>query len=317
MNLPFVEKYRPKTIDDIVGNHNIIERFQTIAQEGNMPNIILSGPPGTGKTSSILCLTRQLLGDKMKDAVIELNASDDSGIKVVRNKIKMFVKKQVTLPPGRHKIVILDEADNMTSQAQQALRRLIDNYSSTTRFAFSCNTSSKIINAIQSRCIILRFNKLKEDQMKKRLNYIIQQEGIKYTDEGIQKLISISSGDMREIINNLQTISTYGPLTVDNVEALYDQPSYKQINQLITHTLNNDIKDSLNILKTMYKKGYNSVDILNELLDNVKKYDMDPNIRIEYIKKIGNLQNKMIIGCNSNLQLDGLISKLLIMPKSH
>src|SRR3954449_11928702 len=150
-----VEKYRPVFLDDVVGNTETIERLKIIAKEGNMPHVIISGMPGIGKTTSILCLARTLLGDAYKEAVLELNASDERGIDVVRNRIKGFAQKKVTLPPGRHKIVILDEADrfgflsllfdlslnfnSMTAGAQQALRRTMEIYSNTTRFCLACN----------------------------------------------------------------------------------------------------------------------------------------------------------------------------------
>ncbi|KAJ7952362.1 Replication factor C subunit like [Quillaja saponaria] len=147
--IPWIEKYRPTKVADIVGNEDAVSRLQVIARDGNMPNLILSGPPGTGKTTSILAVTHELLGSNCKENVNIITFSC-RGIDVVRNKIKMFAQKKVTLPPGRHKIVILDEADSMTSGAQQALRRTMEIYLNSTRFALACNTSSKIIEP-QSR----------------------------------------------------------------------------------------------------------------------------------------------------------------------
>ncbi|CAN1184312.1 Replication factor C subunit 2 [Linum perenne] len=177
-DMPWVEKYRPTKVVDIVGNEDAISRLQVIAIDGNMPNLILSGPPGTGKTTSILALAHELLGPSYKDAVLELNASDDRGIDVVRNKIKMFAQMKLTLPPGRHKIVILDEADSMTSGAQQALRRTMEIYSSTTRFALACNTSSKVIEPIQSRCAVVRFSRLSDQEILGRLMVVVDAEKV-------------------------------------------------------------------------------------------------------------------------------------------
>lgn len=178
-----VEKYRPLFLDDVVGNADTIDRLKVIARDGNCPHIIISGMPGIGKTTSIHCLARQLLGNAHKEGVLELNASDERcvafmydiaalltlsicrGIDVVRNKIKSFAQKKVTLPPGRHKIVILDEADSMTAGAQQALRRTMEIYSNSTRFCLACNMSNKIIEPIQSRCAILRYAKLRDEEI--------------------------------------------------------------------------------------------------------------------------------------------------------
>jgi len=260
-----VEKYRPTKIKDIVGNTAAVSRLQVIAEEGNMPNMILAvrlhiqlttqpfvhfvthpcllaarlilvglidltnlqitslspflqGPPGTGKTTSILCLAHELLGPNFRDAVLELNASDDRGIDVVRNKIKMFAQQKVTLPVGRHKIVILDEADSMTSGAQQALRRTMVIYSGTTRFALACNQSSKIIEPIQSRCAIVRYSKLSDKELLERLLTVSQAEGVAHTPDGLEAIVFTADGDMRQALNNLQsTANGFGLVNQESV----------------------------------------------------------------------------------------------------
>lgn len=215
---PWIEKYRPQKLNDIVGNAEAVERLQAIAQMGNLPNIILAGPPGIGKTTSILCLAHEMLGESYKNAVLELNASDARGIDVVRNKIKLFAQKKVTLPPGRHKIIILDEADSMTAAAQQALRRTMEIYSTTTRFALACNNSTKIIEPIQSRCAVLRFTRLTDTEVYSRLKIVSEAEGVTVTDAGYEAIIFSAEGDLRNALNALQsTASGFGIVDADNV----------------------------------------------------------------------------------------------------
>jgi replication factor C subunit 2/4 len=177
--LPWIEKYRPTSLSDIVGNQHAVTYLEALARQGNMPNLLLAGPPGTGKTTSIACLARTLLGAAADDAVLELNASDDRGIEVVRKTIKRFATKSITLPPGQHKVIILDEADYLTSAAQQALRCTMEKYTNTTRFALACNTSSMVIEALQSRCAILRYVRLTDAQILDRLCQIASAEEVR------------------------------------------------------------------------------------------------------------------------------------------
>lgn len=169
-----MEKYRPKTLNEVYGNLDQVSTLKTCVAQGSIPNLILAGPPGVGKTSSVLCIVKELLGAQFKEAALELNASDERGIDVVRDQIKSFAQKKVVLPAGRTKIIILDEADSLTDGAQHALRMIISNFSETTRFVLSCNTSSKIIEPIQSRCIILRFGKLKDNEVELNLRRVIE-----------------------------------------------------------------------------------------------------------------------------------------------
>jgi replication factor C subunit 2/4 len=222
---PWVEKYRPEFLADVVGNQEAVSRLRAIAQAGNIPNIILAGPPGIGKTSSVLCLAREMLGKSYESAVLELNASDARGIDVVRNKIKLFAQKKVTLPPGRHKLVILDEADSMTAGAQQALRRTMELHSATTRFALAANASSKIIEPIQSRCAVLRYSKLTDAQVLKRLHEVLAAEQAPFNEQGLEALIFTAEGDMRQALNNAQaTMAGFGFISTENVFKVCDQP---------------------------------------------------------------------------------------------
>ena len=178
--------------------------LKSMVDQGSVPHLILSGPPGVGKTSSVLCIVRELLGAQFKEATLELNASDERGIDVVRQQIKSFAQKKVALAPGKTKIIVLDEADSLTEGAQHALRMVMSNFSETTRFVLSCNTSSKIIEPIQSRCMILRFSRLREEDIERNLQRVIEGEGVKITEQAFKTLVFIADGDMRQAINNLQ-----------------------------------------------------------------------------------------------------------------
>uniref|UniRef100_A0AC34FYG0 AAA+ ATPase domain-containing protein n=1 Tax=Panagrolaimus sp. ES5 TaxID=591445 RepID=A0AC34FYG0_9BILA len=259
MSIPWIEKYRPKTLGDVVGNTETIERLKEFAHLGYIPSVIISGPPGCGKTTSIWALARDMLGNYAKEAVLELNASDDRGIDTVRNRIKGFAQKKVTLPDGKHKIIILDEADSMTEGvrnrikgfaqkkvtlpdgkhkiiildeadsmtegAQQALRRIMEIYSNTTRFAFACNQSDKIIEPLQSRCALVKYSKLSDEQMAKRVIEIAKIENVNFTEDGIEAILFTAQGDMRQALNNLQcTASGYGLVNAENVYKVCDEP---------------------------------------------------------------------------------------------
>lgn len=257
--LPWVEKYRPVFLDDIVGNTETIDRLKIIAKDGNMPHVIISGMPGIGKTTSILCLARQLLGEAYKEAVLELNASDERGIDVVRNRIKGFAQKKVTLPAGRQKLVILDEADSMTSGAQQALRRTMEIYSGTTRFAFACNQSNKIIEPLQSRCAILRYSRLTDAQVVKRLYQICKAENVQYSDDGIAALVFSAEGDMRQAINNLQSTSAgFGIVSGDNVFRVVDSPHPVKVQAMIRSCQEQKIDEALDSLKELWYVALNA-----------------------------------------------------------
>ncbi|KAJ3192410.1 replication factor C subunit 4 [Irineochytrium annulatum] len=312
-----VEKYRPHVLKDIVGNEETVLRLKRIALEGNMPNIIISGPPGIGKTTSILCLAHELLGSNYKEAVLELNASDDRGIDVVRNRIKMFAQKKVTLGEGRHKIIILDEADSMTPGAQQALRRTMEIYSNTTRFALACNLSSKIIEPIQSRCAILRYSKLTDIQLLKRLTEICEFEKVDYVPEGLQAIMFTAEGDMRQAINNLQsTHAGFGLVTQDSVFKVCDQPHPVLIAEALDLCLKADCDGAATRLEQLWASGYSGTDIVGTLFRVTKSHEMQEWVKLEFIKEIGTTHMRMLDGVQSVLQITALAARLCMLSMS-
>jgi replication factor C subunit 2/4 len=313
--LPWVEKYRPVVLRDVVGNEDAVARLAVIAEEGNMPNLILSGPPGIGKTTSVLALAHALLGPALfRDAVLELNASDDRGIDVVRSKIKMFAQKKVTLPPGRHKIVILDEADAMTSGAQQALRRTMELYSGTTRFALACNTSSKVIEPIQSRCAVVRFGRVTDEQVLRRLLVVARKEAVAYDDAGMAAIVFTADGDMRQALNNLQaTHSGFGYVNEANVFRVCDQPHPALVAQMLRACAAGDLDSAARGLRSLWGKGFSPTDIVGTLFRVARNADsalLHEFLKLEFLREIGQCHMRLADGVASQLQLAGCLAKM-------
>ena len=311
--VPWVEKYRPHTLDEVVGNEETLVRLRAIAEDGNMPNLILCGPPGTGKTTSVHALARQLLGPAGYAAgVLELNASDQRGIDVVRTKIKSFAMNRVSLPPGKHKIVILDEADSMTGSAQQALRRTMEIYSGTTRFALACNISTKIIEPIQSRAAILRYSRLGDEQILTRLRHVCKEEGVTYGDDGLEAIIFTAEGDMRNALNNVQaTHSGFGNVNQANVFRVCDQPHPKTVRTAINHCLEGNTASACRTIRALYESGYSPSDIIGTVFKVVRAHDsMGEAVKLEYLREIGFAHMRIADGVRTPLQLLGLTARL-------
>ncbi|KPI88007.1 putative replication factor C subunit 4 [Leptomonas seymouri] len=349
-NAPWVEKYRPQTVSDIVGNIEAISRLQVIAKEGNLPNLLLCGPPGTGKTTSMLCLARDLLlqnndsassaatqdkaggKDILKDAVLELNASDDRGLDVVREKIKLFAQTKKTLPKKffstgegaqateqavhLHKIVLLDEADSMTPAAQQALRRTMELHSGTTRFAFACNNSSKIIEPIQSRCAVVRFKKLSDADILKRLVHVIQQENVSYTDDGLEALLYLAEGDLRQAMNSLQATHTgYGLVNADNVFKVCDQPHPVLVENIITACVTKrSIEEAHREMNRLLNRGYAPADVIATFFKvvqtNTRLFRTELQ-QLEVLKVVGETTMRIAEGVGTPLQLAAMLARMI------
>jgi len=263
-------------------------------------------------------LARILLGDSYKDAVLELNASNERGIDVVRNKIKMFAQQKVTLPRGRHKIVILDEADSMTEGAQQSLRRTMEIYSNTTRFALACNTSEKIIEPIQSRCAMLRFTKLSDAQVLAKLIEVCQLEKLKYDEDGLEAIVFTAQGDMRQGLNNLQsTAQGFGKITGTNVFKVCDEPHPMLLQDMLQHCAANDIHKAYKILAKLWRLGYAPEDIIGNIFRVCKRLNVDEQMKLNFIREIGITHMKIVDGCNSLLQLTSLLARLCMVAETH
>ncbi|XP_063613930.1 replication factor C subunit 5-like, partial [Penaeus indicus] len=242
-NLPWVEKYRPKTLQDLISHEDIISTIQHFIDEDHLPHLLFYGPPGTGKTSTILACARRLYSPKeFNSMVLELNASDDRGINVVRDQILSFASTRTIFKSG-FKLIILDEADAMTNDAQNALRRIVEKFTENVRFCLICNYLSKIIPAIQSRCTRFRFGPLSSEQILPRLNHVIEEESVQVTEDGKKALLALSGGDMRKVLNILQsTAMAYKEVSEDNVYTCVGHPLRSDITNIINWMLNEDFQ---------------------------------------------------------------------------
>ena len=327
--LPWIEKYRPHTLNEMISHENIINALNIFIKNKCLPHLLFYGPPGSGKTSLIMSCARELYGKYYNFMVMELNASDDRGIEVVRSKIKQFVtSKNVFFGTNDEdkknifKLVILDETDAMTADAQAILRKVVEKYTNNTRFCLICNYIQKINPALQSRCTKFRFSPLPESEIKKRVLYVIKQENIKVTKNGFSAILKIAKGDMRKVLNNLQsTYSAYVIVNEDNVNTCLGYPNKKQINLILDSLINDNFLDSHDkLIKLKLNHGLSLYDILTELHDCLMNYLIDKNNINENIKKLTDIQlihildNLRIVeynqsvNTNEDLQFDSLIS---------
>ncbi|KAJ3211708.1 hypothetical protein HK099_007932, partial [Clydaea vesicula] len=307
-NLPWVEKYRPKGLDELISHNNIIETITRFIDENRLPHLLLYGPPGTGKTSTILACARKIYGSNFKSMILEvllflnstsytntifcqLNASDDRGLDVVRDQIKTFASSKTMFQDVGFKMIILDESDNMTQAAQNALRRVIEKYTKNVRFCLICNYVNKIIPAIQSRCTKFRFAPLKEDQIQIRLNTIILDEKVNVDNSGKEALLRLSKGDMRRALNILQsTCAAFDEVTALNVYKCVGCPLPEDIESIVNWLMESDYNSAyFSILKLKTIKGLALADIITEIFEQLTTIELPENVRCYIYDKLADI----------------------------
>lgn len=305
----WIEKYRPKILEDVVGQDEIVERFKAYVKTKNVPHLLFAGPAGTGKTTCALALTKELYGSNWRQNFNELNASDERGIGIIRGKIKDFAR---TAPIGKadFKIIFLDEADSLTNDAQSALRRTIEKYSHICRFILSVNYSSKIIEPIQSRCTVFRFHPIKSADIKKYMQKIAKIEKLEITSDGLETLIFISQGDMRKAINVLQVgASVKKKITA---ELLYETTSTakpEDVKNLINTALGGNFMAARNQLyDLLIKYGLSGEDIIKQIHKGIFDLTIPEESKIRLIEKTGETEFRLIEGSNAHIQIEALLA---------
>ncbi|MBY9007689.1 MAG: replication factor C small subunit [Candidatus Lokiarchaeota archaeon] len=315
-NRPWVEKYRPRTLNDVVNQVGIIKRLKQFIKDKSMPHLIFAGPAGTGKTTSGLALVRELYGVKMSinNTYLELNASDARGIDVIRTYIKDFAKAKPPLDIP-YKILILDEADNMTSPAQQALRRTMEKYTKNCRMILICNYSNKIIPPIQSRCVVFRFSSISNEDIKVRIKLIAQKENIKVTPNGINALIDVSRGDLRRSINYLQSCSTISKeIDQDSVFRVAGEIPPDRIREILKTAVQGKLQLSIKLLKDITNNyGLSGRNFIKNIHNEIYNLDISEITKIELSKILAEFEYRLTQGATEDIQLQALLAKIVLL----
>tara|TARA_Y100000310_G_scaffold126034_1_gene124775 strand:- start:1355 stop:2317 length:963 start_codon:yes stop_codon:yes gene_type:complete len=309
----WTEKYRPSKFSEIVGQDEIIRRIQSLTNSLNIPHLMLAGPAGTGKSTLALVIVRELYGENWKENFLELNASDERGINVVREKVKNFARTK-SLGNVPFKIIFLDEADALTPEAQQALRRTMENYSSTCRFILSCNYSSKIIDPIQSRCILFRFKLLEKKDIEKVIQIIAERENLSINPEAVEILYEGSEGDCRKCINLLQSTAAISPsITLDLITTIISDAKPKDIKVALDYAISGDFEKSREkLFDIMLRQSISGQDIIKSIQKEIWNLPIESEIKVKLTEKTGEAEFRIVEGSDPFIQLQALLASFIL-----
>ncbi len=309
-NTLWVEKYRPKSLDDILGHEPVIDRLKTYSTDEEVPHMIFAGPPGVGKTAAIQAFAREVFGDGWRNNLDELNASDERGIDTIRDKVKGIARSN---PAGdaAFKIIFLDEADQLSRDAQPALRRIMEDHSDVTRFFLSCNYPNQIIEPLQSRCTMFRFGRLEEDDIRVLMDRVADAEDLDTEKVAIDKIIQESRGDARSAINSLQSSAVNGKVTESSVETVVGVVNDAEVEDIVDLAISGSLDEAMTRLDTqLLKKGANTQTLCDSFLRVLKQKSMPEPGRVKCIDKLAECEWRVMSGANPNVQFHSLLADL-------
>ncbi|MBT4327607.1 MAG: replication factor C small subunit, partial [Candidatus Nitrosopelagicus sp.] len=309
-DIMWVEKYRPKKISEVVNQKDIKGSLQALLKnQQEMPHLLFSGSAGVGKTTMAICISQEILGDRWKDYTLELNASDERGIGMVRERVKKFSRFAGLDTEIPFKIIILDEADEMTSDAQTALRRIIEDTAKFCRFILIANNISKIINPIQSRCAVFKFSQIDEKEITAQLKVVLKKENGKADEKGLKEIAEYAEGDLRHAINLLQTAASMGDITQDSVKAAAGLTKINDVEEVLKLAVSGNIQDSRNKMIELVKVyGMSESDFLkyiNQALFSAKFDNLE-----ELSQIIAKYDYRILVGSNPEIQLSAMLAEL-------
>ncbi|MBS3117631.1 replication factor C small subunit [Candidatus Woesearchaeota archaeon] len=308
----WIEKYRPIDFSQVKGHKEIIRRLTAMVEQKNIPHLLFAGPAGVGKTTVALIIAKKVFGETWKQNTLELNASDERGIDVVRSTIKDFARTKAigtTLP----KLIYLDECDALTREAQQALRRTMENYTTTARFILSCNYSSKIIDPIQSRCTVFRFRPLEEKDMQEIIEAIASVEKLKVTDKAKRALFNISQGDARKVENILQSCATIKKeIDESAICEIVAKAHPEEIREILDIAQKGEyVKARKKLLETMLRQGLSGIEMVKYIQKELWNMDMGDEEKVRLTERCAEIEFRMVEGSDEFLQLEALLASFI------
>ncbi len=316
INTIWTEKYRPQTFEQVKGQEKIVSKVKAFVDSNNMPHLLFSGPAGVGKTTLSLVIAKELFKDHWKENFLELNASDERGIDIIRTKVKDFARTKA-LGNVPFKLIYLDESDALTREAQQALRRTMENYTKTCRFILSCNYSSKIIDPIQSRCAVFRFRPLSKEDIISMVEKISEREELTINDEVKEALYDVCEGDCRKLENTLQSCSVIKKeIDLELVYSMASAAKPKEVNEILTFAKNQDFLTARKkLLSLMLNYGLSGIDVIKQINKEIWNVEMNDESKVKLIDKCGEIEFRIVEGSDEYLQLESFLAYVMLVGK--